>query len=107
MAGTDSISRQDTIDRINKQREHLRPDVFPQDAIGDAAYRACAEFIERLPSAERTGEWLHPYKSDVACECSVCHKQMPITDWFHFCPNCGSGNTDKKKRKEKENEEEV
>lgn len=36
------------------------------------------------------GEWLHPYKSDIACECSNCHIQMPITDYFNFCPNCGT-----------------
>ena len=48
----DLISRQAAIDRINKQREHLQPDIYPQDMIGDAAYRICAEFIERLPSVE-------------------------------------------------------
>ena len=47
----DLISRQAAIDRINKQREHLKPDIDERDAIGDAAYRVCAEFIERLPSA--------------------------------------------------------
>ena len=36
------------------------------------------------------GEWLHPYKSDIACECSNCHRQMPITNYYHFCPNCGA-----------------
>ena len=48
----DLIERQEAIDRINKQREHLQPDIYPQDKIGDAAYRICAEFIERLPSAQ-------------------------------------------------------
>lgn len=48
----DTIYRQAVIDRINKQREHLQPDIYPQDKIGDAAYRICAEFIERLPSAQ-------------------------------------------------------
>lgn len=48
----DAVSRQAAIDRINKQREHLQPDIYPQDKIGDAAYRICAEFIERLPSAQ-------------------------------------------------------
>lgn len=48
----DLISRQAAIDRINKQREHLQPDIYQQDKIGDAAYRICAEFIERLPSAQ-------------------------------------------------------
>ena len=50
--GNDLISRQAAIDRINKQREHLCPDIYPQDKIGDAAYRICAEFIGRLPSAQ-------------------------------------------------------
>lgn len=49
---SDLISRQAAIERINKQREHLRPNLYPQDEIGDSAYRICAEFIERLPSAE-------------------------------------------------------
>ena len=48
----DLISRQAAIDRINKQREHLQPDIYPQDKVGDAAYRICAEFIERLPSVQ-------------------------------------------------------
>ena len=52
MAYGDNISRQAAIDRINKQREHLQPDIYPQDKIGDAAYRICAEFIERLPPAQ-------------------------------------------------------
>ena len=49
---SDLIDRQAAIDRINKQREHLKPDIDERDAIGDAAYRVCAEFIERLPSAQ-------------------------------------------------------
>lgn len=48
----DCISRQEAIDRINKQREHLRPDIDSRDKTCDAAYRICAEFIERLPSAQ-------------------------------------------------------
>ena len=35
------------------------------------------------------GEWLHPYITDIACECSICHVQMP-TYRFFFCPNCGA-----------------
>ena len=48
----DLISRRVAIDRINKQREHLQPDIYPQDKIGDVTYRICAEFIARLPSAQ-------------------------------------------------------
>ena len=57
----DLISRQAAIDRINKQREHLQPDIYPQDKIGDAAYRICAEFIERLPPAQSEQRWI-PFK---------------------------------------------
>ena len=39
-------------------REHLQPDIYPQDKIGDAAYRICAEFIERLPSAQPEQRWI-------------------------------------------------
>ena len=45
-----------------------------------------ATTVEERPQ----GEWLHPYSTNIACECSVCHLQMPITDYFHFCPNCGA-----------------
>lgn len=36
------------------------------------------------------GEWLEPYESKIAQECSICHRQMPAPKWFHFCPNCGA-----------------
>ena len=62
---SDLISRQAAIDRINKQREHLQPDIYPQDKIGDAAYRICAEFIGRLPSAQPT---LQPTCNELATD---------------------------------------
>ena len=46
--------------------------------------------IEALEKQSRTGRWMHPYKSDIACECSECHIQMPITKDFNYCPNCGA-----------------
>ena len=36
------------------------------------------------------GEWLEPYESKIAQECSICHRQMPAPKWFNFCPNCGA-----------------
>lgn len=84
----DTISRQAAIDRINKQREHLEPDVYPQDKIGDAAYRICAEFIKRLPSAQRKGKWIYLNGLD-AFECSVCGRQM-VRNIFDYCPWCGA-----------------
>lgn len=38
----------------------------------------------------KMGYWMHPYKSDIACECSECHIQIPITKDFKYCPNCGA-----------------
>lgn len=67
------ISRQAAIDRINKQREHLQPDIYPPDKIGDAAYRICAEFIERLPSAQpeiiRCRDCKHRYLDGMIWNC--------------------------------------
>lgn len=91
----DLISRQAAIDRINKQREHLQPDIYPQDKIGDAAYMVCAEFIERLPSAQperKTGKWIEisKYNDCYLVKCSECGgDQIVMSD---FCPNCGSYN---------------
>lgn len=87
---SDTINRQDAIDRINKQREHLQPDVYPQDAIGDAAYRICAEFIERLPSAEHTGKWLEDSEwwYQTIYRCSECGKQ--VSNMSNYCPDCGA-----------------
>ena len=97
----DLISRQAAIDRINKQREHLKPDIYPQDKIGDAAYRICAEFIERLPSAQ-------PEDKEA---CTVCEglesgdTLYSYSDWdggigfdyirdIKYCPMCGRRLTD-------------
>lgn len=46
----DDLARK-IIERINKQREHLKPNLFLQDKIGDAAYRICIEIVERASSA--------------------------------------------------------
>lgn len=95
----DLIDRQDAIDRINKQREHLRPDIYSQDKICDAAYRICAEFIERLPSAQperKKGKWL-PDNNNYIEErfiCSACGRSYKVDTcmgkpMWDFCP-CGA-----------------
>ena len=57
------VETQRVIDRINKQREGLNPDIFPQDKIGDSAYKICIEFIERMP--------------EEIVRCKDCKKRMP------------------------------
>ena len=91
----DLISRQAAIDRINKQREHLQPDIYPQDKIGDAAYRICVEFIERLPSAKpmrKKGKWIirkAPEGYVDYMSCPNCYTEFDRDDEYNFCPNCG------------------
>lgn len=95
----DLISRQAAIDRINKQREHLNPALFEQDNIGDMAYRICAEFIGRLPSAERHGRWIDNKRMGFDGtfhwfrQCSEClyerEDDTPEKD-TNYCPNCGA-----------------
>jgi len=65
----------------DKSQELQDEDIKNADAILEMAISALSE---------NKGEWIHPYRSDIACECSVCHMQMPITDYFHYCPNCGA-----------------
>lgn len=101
MSSADCISRQSAIDRINKQREHLQPDIYPQDKIGDAAYRICAEFIERLPSAQPEREtakfirWMECKKTvnyisyTPHCKCSKCGTEFLI-ETIKYCYMCGA-----------------
>ena len=82
----DLIDRQLVLDRINKQREHLRPYLYPQDKIGDSAYRICIEFVERIPSAEP-----EQFKSCKNCihlghaymmPCKNCRRNQMMPDWY-------------------------
>ena len=66
-----------------------------KEAKADGAYgyidtKTACDVIKELPTAEKKGKWLHPYQSHIASECSVCHMQMPVSDYFHFCPHCGA-----------------
>lgn len=46
---------------------------------------------EEVKTEERPhGEWLDIYSSHIAYKCSCCGVQMPITDLFNYCPNCGA-----------------
>ena len=95
----DLISRRAAIDRINKQREHLQPDIYPQDKIGDTTYRICAEFIARLPSAQpeerKKGAWILGFDNQYLEKyyfCSKCgsRKYMEDKPLDNFCANCGA-----------------
>lgn len=48
------------------------------------------QIINSMPTEDKKGKWLHPYQSLIAAECSVCHVQMPISNYFYFCPHCGA-----------------
>jgi hypothetical protein len=56
-------------------------------AINALRQQALRTGIKALEQEPKTGRWMHPYKSDIACECSECHMQMPITKDFNYCPN--------------------
>lgn len=46
--------------------------------------------VKKVLSEKPRGEWLDIYKSHIAYKCSCCGRQMPITDFFNYCPNCGA-----------------
>lgn len=62
--------------------------MFCETCQAYATNRAIAKLADEYTRPH--GEWLHPYKVDIACECSNCRMQMPITSYFNFCPNCGA-----------------
>ncbi len=94
----DLISRQAVIDRINKQREHLNPSEDFRDLIGDSAYKTCIEFIERLPSVQKTGHWklLRKGNDTSDYECTNCLGiLMDVENDDHhelqrYCGMCGA-----------------
>ena len=51
---------------------------------------ANCERVEKIRAKRPQGKWLDVYVTHIAYECSCCHRQMPICDFFNFCPNCGA-----------------
>lgn len=84
----DAISREAVIDGIDRYIEKTQ-----STSVIDNFISFKELVIKHLPSItpqRPKGKWIHPYKSDIACECSECHIQMPITNYYHYCPNCGA-----------------
>ena len=86
-------------DKIRKALDNERPQVvlFAENITEEEKQKLIAEIKAVMDNTKFTeeperpqGEWLHPYETDIACECSVCHRQMPITDDFNFCFYCGA-----------------
>lgn len=83
-----------------RQKGEPMSDLISREAVIQVVYdgtylslekrHALVDMIDRMPALERKGKWLHPYQSNIASECSVCHVQMPISDYFYFCPHCGT-----------------
>ena len=54
-----------------------------------------AIYLEHMPSAEKTGKWIHDYDDElVSGICSVCGWRSIIMETdvadMPFCPNCGA-----------------
>ena len=84
------VNVDDLLENIDKEREYLKErGMLGAEHILVHNFR---ELVENAPIIEErhTGKWLEPYKSHIAYECSNCHRQMPISPEFHFCPICGA-----------------
>lgn len=89
----DCISREAVIERINKQRKGLNPNVFPQDKIGDGVYEICIDFIKRIPSVmskKKVGKWLIVLNDYEHYICNQCGKWINKQEANNYCPNCGA-----------------
>lgn len=85
----DAVSREEVQDLISRWLSDYLLDET-REALETINYKV-GDMPSVYPERQR-GEWLHIYKSDIACECSRCHRQMPVTEYFHYCPYCGSYN---------------
>ena len=91
----DCISRQALRQKLQEHHDffvNAYEDMPLNDKVRVDEISSCIAEVVNAPSVTpqpKVGEWMHPYKSDIACECSECHIQMPITNDFNFCPNCG------------------
>ena len=93
----DCISREAAIFLADGLKDDLPDDDRLSDMVmshneGILEYQTKLSLLPSVTPHPRMGEWMHPYKSDIACECSECHIQMPITNYFNYCPSCGSYN---------------
>ena len=92
----DCVSRAEAISRIEVRRKitcESDPYYYEEWTKGyEEGIDDAIAMISSVPSVtpKNMGKWLHPYKSDIACECSVCHRQLPITNDYNFCPICGA-----------------
>lgn len=85
----DLISREQAINRIKKQCEHLHPECDSRDQIGWFAYHICIGILEVLPSAEseiiRCKDCKHNYLDGIQVRfnrCELNHNKVHGDDWF-------------------------
>ena len=70
---------------FNVDKDELKKALDYDRGQYDKGYADARKMYERLH-----GEWLDIYSSHIAYKCSCCERQMPITDFFNYCPNCGA-----------------
>ena len=71
---------------FNVDKDELKKALDYDRGQFDKGYAAAREKYINRPR----GKWLDIYSSHIAYECSCCGRQMPITDFFNYCPNCGA-----------------
>lgn len=87
----DLISREQAINRIKKQCEHLHPESDSRDYIGQSAYHICIGILEVLPSAEpiircKDCKWCREhYDTDGNAPYWICTNWDGGTDADGFC----------------------
>lgn len=91
--------------RVDKVKEIIdkAPTVSLQDIYQEGYYDGHLEgYTKAINERRPQGEWLDIYKSHIAYECSCCGRQMPIADYYKFCPQCGAKMRDKDEIEETE-----
>lgn len=93
----DLISRNALLKAMEEERQYLL--ARGQTGAEHILVHHCLPIIDNASTVDAIvntlevrsqGKWLDIYATHIAYECSNCHVQMPITDYFNFCPNCGA-----------------
>lgn len=92
---TDSVSEADVIYRqqaIEELRDVIVKDVQFGDELTDGyndGIDMAITVISKLPSAQRTGEWIQKPNIYGVAYCSECDYELHTND-TNYCPNCGA-----------------
>lgn len=92
-----SMNRERKINRMNDTiyREAAKDVIANMEAVGYSPYATIGRLdallaLNRLPSAERRGQWIIDKEFSNIGRCSFCGDRWGSVDQMNYCPSCGA-----------------